>query len=77
VKNVVAIAAPNFGQPILPNGPYLVDVASGGVFKAYRLYSDFAGAFTETVIQAASGSFSVLPAGLPGQHLAVAVPSRL
>lgn len=77
LKDAVAIAAPNFGRPVLPNGPYLVDVASGSVFKAYRLYSDFAGAFTETVIQAASGSFSVLPAGIPGQHLAVAVPSRL
>lgn len=35
------------------------------------------GAFTETAIPSSDGTFSVLPANLPGQSLAVAVPSRL
>lgn len=50
---------------------------SGAVYQAYRLYSDSQGAFTETAIESGSGVFSVLPANLPGQNLAIAVPSRL
>ena len=61
----------------LPNGPYFLSSTDGSLYEAYRLYSDFQGAFTETVIQSSSGSFSVLPANIPGQSLAVAVPSRL
>jgi len=61
----------------LPVGPYFVDSSSGDVFEAYRLYSDFSGAFTETTIPAADGTYSVLPANVPGQNLAIAVPSRL
>lgn len=60
----------------IPNGPYFVS-ATGTVHMAYRLFSDVQGAFTETVIAQSDGSFSVLPANLPGQSLAVAVPSRL
>lgn len=60
----------------IPNGPYFVSF-SGDVYEAYRLYTDFAGAFTETLVPASDGSFSVLPANIPGQQLAVAVPSRL
>ena len=47
------------------------------MYQAWRLYSDFEGAFTETIIGNNDGTFSVLPAGLAGQSLAVAVPSRL
>ena len=43
----------------------------------YRLYADVQGAFCETTTINADGSFSVLPANVPGQSLAVAVPSRL
>ncbi|KAJ9657967.1 hypothetical protein H2201_007974 [Coniosporium apollinis] len=60
----------------IPNGPYFVS-AAGVVHMAYRPFSDVQGAFTETVIAESDGSFSVLPANLPGQSLAVAVPSRL
>jgi hypothetical protein len=61
----------------LPVGPYFVDGSNGAVYQAYRLYSDEIGAFTETTIANADGTYSVLPANLPGQHLAVGVPSRL
>ena len=60
----------------LPPGPYFLSV-SGAVYQAWRLYTDFAGAFTETLIPASDGTYSVLPANVPGQELAVAVPSRL
>lgn len=60
----------------IPPGPYFLS-ASGAIYQAWRLYSDFAGAFTETLITAPDGSYSVLPANVPGQSLAVAVPSRL
>jgi len=65
----------NYGGK-LPSGPYFVDASSGAVYQAYRLYSDTIGAFTETAISNTDGTFSVLPANVPGQHLAVAVPSR-
>lgn len=60
----------------LPPGPYFL-AGNGELFEAYRLYSDVQGAFTETLYAAPDGTFSVLPANLPGQALAVAVPSRL
>ncbi|KAK1056827.1 hypothetical protein LTR74_014638 [Friedmanniomyces endolithicus] len=61
----------------LPQGPYFM-TSAGAVYQAWRLYSDFAEAFTETLIPAADGSsYDVLPANVPGQNLAVAVPSRL
>lgn len=61
---------------LIPNGPYFVS-ATGSLFQAYRLYSDTQGAFTETTIPNSDDSYSVLPANVPGQSLAVAVPSRL
>ncbi|KAL9092233.1 MAG: hypothetical protein Q9159_000992 [Coniocarpon cinnabarinum] len=61
----------------LPNGPYVLNTHTLSIYQAWRLYSDFEGAFTETVVPDPSGSFSILPANLPGQSLAVAVPSRL
>jgi len=61
----------------LPLGPYFLDSATGQVFQAWRLYSDYIGAFLETLIPSTNGSYSVLPANLPDQNLAVAVPSRL
>ncbi|KAK0252698.1 hypothetical protein LTR54_009003 [Friedmanniomyces endolithicus] len=61
----------------LPQGPYFM-TSAGAIYQAWRLYSDFAEAFTETLIPAADGSsYDVLPANVPGQNLAVAVPSRL
>lgn len=60
----------------LPDGPYVVS-ALGCLHRVYRLYADVQGAFCETTTINADGSFSVLPANVPGQSLAVAVPSRL
>ncbi|KXS97317.1 hypothetical protein AC578_10748 [Pseudocercospora eumusae] len=60
----------------IPAGPYFIS-AAGVVYKAYRLYPDFAGAFTEAVLESTDSTFSVLPAGVAGQSIAIAVPSRL
>ncbi|KAI9710698.1 MAG: hypothetical protein M1820_002531 [Bogoriella megaspora] len=64
------------GSLELPSGPYFIS-STGAVYEAWRLYSDSQGAFTETLIPNTNGSHSVLPANVPGQSLAVAVPSRL
>lgn len=61
---------------LIPTGPYFM-APTGSLYQAYRLYADTQGAFTETVIEGLDGSYSVLPAGIAGQSLAVAVPSRL
>ncbi|KAF2764512.1 glutamyl-tRNA amidotransferase [Teratosphaeria nubilosa] len=61
---------------IIPPGPYFIS-STGAIYEAWKLYTDFAGAFTETLIPAAHGSYTVLPANIPGGNLAVAVPSRL
>jgi hypothetical protein len=60
----------------IPNGPYFLS-SDGSLHQAHRLYTDVQGAFLETVTISPRGTFSVLPANLPGQALAVAVPSRL
>lgn len=60
----------------IPPGPYFLS-STGAVYEAWRLYSDFAGAFTEPLLANGDGTYSVLPAGVSGQSLAVAVPSRL
>ncbi|RSM08741.1 hypothetical protein CEP52_004499 [Fusarium oligoseptatum] len=60
----------------LPDGPYFIST-TGRIYQAYRLYADVQGAFSESSILDQDGSYSVLPANLPGQSLAVAVPSRL
>lgn len=60
----------------IPSGPYFLS-SSGAVYQAWRLYSDLVDAFSETLFPAADGTFSILPANIAGQALAVAVPSRL
>ena len=61
----------------LPPGPYLLSSA-GALYQPWRLYTDFAGAFTQPLIPAADGAFAPLPAAVAGiQSPAVAVPSRL
>lgn len=59
-----------------PDGPYLLS-SSGALYEVHRLYSDSIGAFTEAVTTSTDGTHSVLPAGIPGQSIAIAVPSRL
>ena len=61
----------------IANGPYFVSI-TGALYQAYLLYSDFAGAFTQPLIPSTNGTYSALPAAIPGiQAPAVAVPSRL
>ena len=60
----------------IPNGPYFVS-STGSLFEVHRLYSDSQQAFSEAVTTSPEGVHSVLPAGIPGQNLAIAVPSRL
>lgn len=74
--NTTVLNAVSFGGSAIPNGPYFV-TATGALYQAHRLYSDVQGAFLETVTTDAAGDYSVLPANIPGQNLAVAVPSRL
>ena len=65
------------GSSTIPNGPYFIS-SSGALYQPYRLYSDFAGAFTQPLIASSDDSYAALPAALPGiQSPAVAVPSRL
>jgi hypothetical protein len=71
-----AIVAPCKEEEVVPTGPYFMS-SSGSLYEAHRLYSDESGAFIETMTQDPLGAYSVLPANLPGQNLAVAVPSRL
>lgn len=62
---------------ILPPGPYFLS-STGAVYQAWRLYSDLAGSFLESLTTTNGGkSYSVLPAGVAGQSIAIAVPSRL
>lgn len=62
---------------VLPSGPYFLS-STGAVYEAWRLYSDFAGSFLESLTTTNGGkTYSVLPAGVAGQSIAIAVPSRL
>lgn len=48
------------------------------MYMVYRLYDDFAGAFTEGLLQTPSGDFTFLSAQTPGSaSLTIGVPSRL
>jgi hypothetical protein len=60
------------------SGPYFLEVATGSLYPVYRLYEDFAGAFTEPLIPTPDGGFQPLSAKIPGSStLTVGVPSRL
>ncbi|KAF6821087.1 glutamyl-tRNA amidotransferase [Colletotrichum sojae] len=62
----------------LPSGPYFLDIATGDVHQAFRLYDDFAGAFSESLLQTPEGTFQTLSAQVPSSaSLTVGVPSRL
>ena len=56
---------------------------AGAVFQAYRLYPDFAGAFTQPLIPSTDGTYAALPAAIPDSSSpavgvpAIGVPSRL
>ncbi|KAL9576846.1 MAG: hypothetical protein Q9212_006769 [Teloschistes hypoglaucus] len=76
--NMSSLVLPFTTQGLPPaNGPYFLS-PRGVLYQPYRLYIDFAGAFTQPLIPSANGSFAALPAALPGiQSPAVGVPSRL
>ncbi|KAI9726019.1 MAG: hypothetical protein M1834_009430 [Cirrosporium novae-zelandiae] len=59
-------------------GPYFLSTSTGSLYQAYRLYSDVQAAFTEGLIAISNGSYTVLPAAIPGiQSPTIGVPSRL
>ncbi|KAL3302174.1 Glutamyl-tRNA(Gln) amidotransferase [Colletotrichum asianum] len=60
----------------IAEGPYFLSL-EGTVHRVFRLYSDSQAAFSETIYTDVNGKHSVLPAGLPGEGPAIAVPSRL
>ena len=61
----------------IPSGPYLAS-ADGSLYQVYRLYSDFAGAFTQPLIASTDGAYVALPANIAGVlPTAIGVPSRL
>ena len=73
----VTVNLPNNGSSTVPPGPYLVSPV-GALYQPYRLYSDFAAAFTQPLIPASGGTYTALPAAIAGiQSPAVGVPSRL
>jgi hypothetical protein len=62
----------------IPSGPYFLEIATGSLHPIYRLYDDFAGAFTQPLLQTPGGTFQPLSAQIPGSaSLTVGVPSRL
>lgn len=75
-SNITLLATTTKDDQDVPSGPYFISL-TGELYTAWRLYTDFAGAFTETIIPSGNDSYSVLPANIPGQSLAIAVPSRL
>lgn len=65
-------------DPTIPSGPYFLEASTGLLYQTYRLYSDFAGAFVGSLIQAPDGSYQPLSAQIPGANaLTIGVPSRL
>ena len=61
----------------IPSGPYFASY-TGSLYQPLRLYSDFAGAFTQPLVSGPNGTYAALPANIAGiQSPAVGVPSRL
>lgn len=62
----------------IPSGPYFLETATGALHRAYRLYNDFSGAFTESLLQTPNGTFQPLSAHIASSATAtIGVPSRL
>ncbi|CAH0052226.1 unnamed protein product [Clonostachys solani] len=62
----------------IPSGPYFLDTYTGEVHQAFRLYDDFAGAFTQSLLQKPDGTFQTLSAHVQSSaSLTIGVPSRL
>jgi len=81
-RNIDSAAGTSLVLPLnsstIPSGPYFLEAATGSVYPVYRLYPDFAGAFTESLIQRPDGTFQTLSAQVPASaSLTIGVPSRL
>lgn len=62
----------------IPSGPYFLDTSTGALHQAYRLYPDYAGAFSESLLQKPDTTFQTLSAQVPASaSLTIGVPSRL
>lgn len=63
---------------LLPSGPYFLNVHTGAVHRALRLYDDYTNSFTGALLQNPDGSVQTLSAQRPtAMTLTVGVPSRL
>ncbi|KAH8883710.1 glutamyl-tRNA amidotransferase [Thozetella sp. PMI_491] len=77
LPNVESMIEP-LNNSAVPSGPYFLEMATGSVYPVYRLYSDFSGAFSQSLLQKPDGTFQTLSAQIPGlASLAIGVPSRL
>ncbi|KAI1386431.1 glutamyl-tRNA amidotransferase [Hypoxylon trugodes] len=62
----------------IASGPYFLDLSTGELHQALRLYNDFSGAFTQSLLQKPTGDFQILSAQVPAAGtLTIGVPSRL
>lgn len=60
------------------SGPYFVETSTGALHPVYRLYDDFAGSFTTSLLQTPEGSFQSLSAQMAtSATMTIGVPSRL
>ncbi|EON98207.1 putative glutamyl-trna amidotransferase protein [Phaeoacremonium minimum UCRPA7] len=77
INDVSALILP-LDSKTIPSGPYFLEEATGVLYPVYRLYDDFAGAFTESLLQTPEGKFQPLSAQVPvSATLTIGVPSRL
>ncbi|OLN83281.1 Amidase 1 [Colletotrichum chlorophyti] len=73
-----SIVVPLSKDTRIPSGPYFLDTHTGDLYQAFRLYDDFAGAFSESLLQTPEGTFQTLSAQVPASaSLTIGVPSRL
>lgn len=72
------VILPLCNQSDIPSGPYFLHLSTGELHQAFRLYNDFSGAFTQSLLQKPKGDFQVLSAQIPtADTLTIGVPSRL
>ncbi|KAK0507521.1 hypothetical protein JMJ35_010044 [Cladonia borealis] len=75
--STVYVLSSNGSASTIPSGPYFAS-NTGSLYQPLRLYSDFAGAFTQPLVSGPNGTYTALPANIAGiQSPAVGVPSRL
>ncbi|KAK7229762.1 hypothetical protein V2G26_001932 [Clonostachys chloroleuca] len=74
-----SLVVPLAKESAIPSGPYFLNVASGELYQAFRLYRDVVGAFSAGILQSPKGdSFQQLSAQVPASDaVTIGVPSRL